>query len=105
MLWSFQGALETGRLEIDEERVSLGARTRSLTFPVDAIVAQAVEREPGRRIRGLPALMLELVTGDQIRLASLGGAGSLQEIALLVSAPGAAPGLRSSFPNPATTPR
>lgn len=102
VLWSFGEELSTGRLDVDEDRIVLTSRTHAFSFPQSAIVRELIERGPGRRIRGLPALTLDLA-GGQIRLASLGGAGSLLEIAKLVSATtGAEPAPRSSFPIPAT---
>jgi hypothetical protein len=106
VLWSLHGVLATGRLDIEDDRLTLTARTRSVSFPVASIADRVLERGRARRIRGLPALTLGLRGGEQVRIASLGGAGSLQEISILlgcsqVSEPGAAPALRSSFPTPA----
>ena len=106
VLWSLNGVLATGRLDIEDGRLTLTARARSLSFPAASIAGRILERGSARRIRGLPALTLELNGGEQVRIASLGGAGSLQQISMLLggprlSAPAAGPVLRSSSPTPA----
>jgi hypothetical protein len=103
VLWTFNNELSTGRLDVEDDRLTLTSRTHAFSIPRSAILHQTVERGPGKRIRGLPALTLDL-RGGQVRLASLGGAGSLQEIAQLVSASQAEePGPRLSSLTPATT--
>jgi hypothetical protein len=106
VLWSLRDVLLTGRLDVEDGRLTLTARARSLSFPLDSITGRALERGSSRRIRGLPALTLDLIGGEQVRVASLGGAGSLQEISFLLGGPGLsapvqAPVLRSSSPTPA----
>ncbi len=108
VLWLFNDVLATGRLDIEDGRLTLTARDRSFSSPVSGVGDHVIERGPARRIRGLPALTLDLADGVQVRLASLGGAGSLQEISSLVGGPGfsapvTAPALRSSSRSRATT--
>jgi hypothetical protein len=106
VLWQFHDTLSTGRLDLDDERLTLTGRDRSFSTPRAAVVGGMVERAHGRRLRGLAALTLELAGGEQVRVASLGGVGSLHEIALLVSASQEAePARQSSCLHPAPTPQ
>ena len=43
-----------------------------------------IERSPARRLRGLPVLSLRLVGGEIVYVASMGGPGSLQDLAAAV---------------------
>lgn len=86
VIWTSHDAISTGRLEVADDRVVLAARDRTFSFPLDSVVTSVVERGPARRLRGLPILSLRLAQGDCVEIASLGGAGSLHELALRVGA-------------------
>ena len=86
VIWSLHGLTYTGGLEIDGERYTLTGRTRTFAFLPSEITTSAVLRGPADRLRGLPVLKIGLGTGDVVHVASLGGAGSLLELAALVGA-------------------
>ena len=74
-----------GKLEVLKERVGLTSRGYTFFFPREAVADFVVERDVGSRIRGLPVVTIRLVGGEVVRVASLGGAGSLHEIAQLLA--------------------
>jgi hypothetical protein len=84
VIWAFHGTMSSGRIELGEDRVTLASKDRTLSFRRSSIAMFAIERAAGRRLRGLPALVIRLREGDVVRLASLGGVGSLQQLATLV---------------------
>ncbi len=88
VIWALHGRTHTGKLEALKDRVELSSRGHTLSFPRTAVAHYAVERGAGMRIRGLPVLSVALSGGELVRVASLGGAGSLHEIAALVAANG-----------------
>lgn len=81
VIWTFRGETCTGRVELARQRVTLSSRHETVSFETGAIATFAIERAPAQRLRGLPVLSLRLVGGDVIRIASLGGVGSLHELA------------------------
>jgi hypothetical protein len=85
VLWTFHGAVPAvGLAEVDDARVVLTSRSRSLSFPLGSIDRLDVLRAAAERVRGLPVLALCLEDGDVVRVASLGGAGSLHELTAAV---------------------
>jgi len=88
VLWSFHGNTHTGKLEATKERIELTSRGYTLAFAHDSIVHSVVERSPETRIRGLTSITVRLVGEEVVRIASLGGAGSLHEISALLAAGG-----------------
>jgi hypothetical protein len=91
VLWALDGQTHTGKLETLEGRFELTSRSHSLSFPRTSVTHYSVERRADARIRGLPAITVHLTGGQVVRVASMGGAGSLHEIAALVATPGGAP--------------
>lgn len=81
VIWTFRGETYTGRLELLHDRVTLTARDETVSFDTGSIVTFSIERAPRQRLRGLPVLSLRLLDGDVVRIASMGGAGSLHELA------------------------
>lgn len=86
VIWSLHGNTQTGKLEVTKERIELSSRGYTLAFPRDSVVHFAVERGADLRIRGLPSITMRLVGEHVVRVASLGGAGSLHEISALLAA-------------------
>ncbi len=80
VLWALNGTPCVGLAEVGAEGVVLTSRGRSLSLPFDTIRELDVWRSATERLRGLPVLALKLVGGDVVRVASLGGAGSLHEL-------------------------
>ena len=87
VIWSLHGCTHTGRLEVTERRIVLTSRECTLAAPRDRLLQLAIERDAGARIRGLTPIKARL--GDDVVLvASLGGVGSLHEIAALLAPSG-----------------
>jgi len=84
VLWVWRDDPYTGRLELDRDRITLSSRDRKLSLPVEALCQVEVRRAPAQRIRRLPVLALRTTGGDLVRIASLGGAGSLHELAVAI---------------------
>lgn len=83
VLWALHGQTRTGKLEVSRERIELSSRGHTFAFARDAVAHFVIERGATARIRGLPAITVSLAGGDVVRVASLGGAGSLHEVAAL----------------------
>ncbi len=92
VIWLFHGCVSAGSLGLGRERLVLTGRERTFAFRREEVEGAAIEREPGCRLRGLPVLAVRLDTGDSVRIASLGGIGSLHELAAVVSPHQAAAG-------------
>jgi len=84
VIWNFQGTTSPGKLDLSQDRVALTSRGRAFAFPLGSIATLVIERGPARRLRGLPVLSLLLVGGDTVTVASMGGPGSLQDLAAAV---------------------
>lgn len=80
VLWTLNSAPCVGLAEVDAQRVILTSRHRSFSFPLESVGKLDVLRGAAERVRGLPVLAVTLVSGDVVRVASLGGAGSLHEL-------------------------
>lgn len=85
-MWMLHGRIRTGRLEVHGDRLELLAGAHAFGTPFEAIASLAVERALPDRIKGLRVLALTLLGGDVLRIASLGGAGSHNEIVSLIGA-------------------
>jgi hypothetical protein len=98
IVWALHGRTHTGKLEAFTERLELSSRGYTLSFPRGSVTHFMVERGAGKRIRGLAAITIRLAGGDVVQVASLGGAGSLHEIAeLLATSEGAGPVRRQAL--------
>jgi hypothetical protein len=84
VIWTLLGTTSPGRLEVLHGRLALTSRERAFAFPLESVAAFTIERGPARRLRGLPMLSLRLVGGDTVSIASMGGPGSLQDVAAAV---------------------
>jgi hypothetical protein len=85
VIWALHGQTRSGKLEVSRERMELSSRGYTFGFARNAVAHSAVERGPDARIRGLPAITVRLAGGEVVRFASLGGAGSLHEVAALLA--------------------
>ena len=85
VIWTLQGDIHTGQLEVTKERVVLTSRRYTFGFPHDSVVHSVVERGAESRIRGLVPVTIRLAGEQVLRIASLGGPGSLHEIAALLA--------------------
>jgi hypothetical protein len=88
VIWALHGQTRTGKLEASRDRVELTSRGYTFAFARDAIAHFGVERGATNRLRGLPAITVSLAGGEVVRVASLGGAGSLHEVAALLASDG-----------------
>ena len=85
VIWTLHGTTSPGKLEISQGRLALTSRGRAFAFPIGMVATLMIERGPARRLRGLPVLSLRLIGGDTVLIASMGGPGSLQDLAALVA--------------------
>jgi hypothetical protein len=75
-----QGPLNIGRLELQPEGILLdGAVAREL--PYRDMHEVRVGRARGERIAGRPTLLVRLVSGGVVAIASIGAPGTLSELA------------------------
>jgi hypothetical protein len=84
VIWTLHGTTSSGRLELSHGRLILKSGGRALAFPLRTVATLMIERGPAQRLRGLPVLSLRLVGGDTVSIASMGGPGSLQDLAAVV---------------------
>jgi hypothetical protein len=97
VVWSENGGpLFAGRLDLDERSLRLdGTADQSQQSRrhvwLEELADVRLERHASARLAGLPTLVLELRDGPRFRIASLAGAGSLQELAEQVSVARVAP--------------
>jgi hypothetical protein len=91
VVWNVHDATYAGGLQLSGDRLTLTSKSFTLAVPGGSIVSLTIERAPGQRLRGLPVLHLRLDGGVDVRVASLGGAGSLHELAASLSARQALP--------------
>ena len=81
VLWTLNGQVHTGSIELQDDRLEFHARARALTVPLAAVTQFEIERGAPVRINGLAALKLVLVGGVVVRVASLQGMGVLHQLA------------------------
>lgn len=86
VVWVLHGKTSSGRLDVSADRVTLTSKGRAFSFPLRSIASFTIDRAPARRLRGLPVLSLRLNQGETVAVASMGGPGSLQQLAALVGA-------------------
>jgi hypothetical protein len=86
IVWNVHDATYAGGLRLSDDRLTLTSKSRTLCFPHRSITSFAIERGPTQRLRGLPVLRVRLGGGVDVRIASLGGAGSLHELAASLAA-------------------
>ena len=86
VIWTVDGATHAGRIELADDRVKLTSKTDVVSFDPSSVEAFAIERAPEQRLRGLPVLAVRLGGGEVIRVASMGGGGSLHDLAAWVGA-------------------
>lgn len=82
VLWSTgDNVFGSGRLEVLPNRVELSSKDALLAVSFEEVQDAHIERGPGNRLRGLPALSLDRGRGGRLLIASLEGTGALYEIA------------------------
>jgi len=81
VIWTTNGATHAGRLELVGDQMKLISKGETISFGAASVTAFAIERAPEQRLRCLPVLSMTLEDGDVLRVASMGGAGSLLELA------------------------
>src|SRR5689334_13839533 len=86
VVWSSDGERGSGRLEPFADHLELHGRGRSLSLPFSQLRSATIARRPADRLLGLPVLALEFLGLPTLRIASLEGAGFLQELADRVEA-------------------
>ena len=84
VIWNLHGTTSPGRLDVSRGRLALISRDRAFSFPLESVAAFVIERGPARRLRGLPVLSVRLVGGETLLVASMGGPGSLQDLAAVI---------------------
>ena len=84
VIWMLHGTTSPGRVDVSRGRLELTSRGRAFAFPLGSVVTSMIERSPARRLRGLPVLSVGLDGGDTVAVASMGGPGSLQDLAAAV---------------------
>jgi hypothetical protein len=81
VVWSESGRVpHVGKLELGSEGLRFGGR-RTRSVPYGEIASVRVARDENARIGGRPALVLDLVAGGSLRIASFAGIGVLSELA------------------------
>ena len=88
MVWSSNAGVTAGRLEPLADRFELYGRDRRVSVRFADLTGASIARRAGDRLLGLPVLALALGDRPPLRIASLEGAGSLQELADRVQAGG-----------------
>lgn len=88
VVWSDGEAVRTGRLDVLPDRLELHGRDGEQAVPFAEVADVAIGRCTVERLRGMPALVLDLRDGSRVRIASLGKPGILHELAQLVAASG-----------------
>ena len=79
-VWSDADAIDSGRLDVHADRLELHGRERRLIVGFAQLASLSIARHREERLRGLPVLVLRGSNGADIRIASLEGAGVLQEV-------------------------
>jgi hypothetical protein len=87
VLWTLDGTVRSGSLEVLVDRLELRTRGRTLAVPLDSIVAFGIERGSSVRLNGLAALKIVLYDGIVVRVASLQGMGVLHQLAGRLASP------------------
>ena len=85
VVWSFRDEEHAGALELVDGRIVLQAARGAMGLSLANVVHASVERGAAARLRGLP--VVRLVTRGElvVCIASLGGAGTLHELAQILS--------------------
>jgi hypothetical protein len=87
VLWSEPSrSVEAGKLELEPSGLRFegssrprGARVHRVYY--DDIAGVRIGHQPGERLAGRPALVLELADGGPLRIGSVDGAGTVSELA------------------------
>ena len=81
VVWSENGGHpHAGRVELGAGHLSLAGRPgRELRY--GEVAEMRIDRRPNLRLAGRPTLVIDTSTGERLRIASLDGAGTLNELA------------------------
>jgi hypothetical protein len=81
VLWSDPlSDLETGRLDLEGESLRFeGARVHRVYY--EDIEGVRIGRHVGERLRGRPAVVVDLLGGGSLRIGSVNGVGTVSELA------------------------
>jgi hypothetical protein len=81
VVWSSDGDRGVGRLEPFADRFELHGRDDPVSIPFAELTGASIARRPADRLLGLPVLALRVRNRPTVQIASLEGAGFLQELA------------------------
>src|ERR1700756_4838084 len=81
VIWDDSVESEAGCLELQPHGVRFEGFAHSHTVFFEDIESVHVGRAPAERLRGKPSLVLDRHTGGPVRIGSLDGLGSLNELA------------------------
>jgi len=88
VVWSVDGEIHSGRLDLHAGGLELHGRDSVLRLSFRDVTGASIGRRRDERLRGLPVLRLAGSGGTSIRIASLQGAGVLHELAHAVERAG-----------------
>jgi hypothetical protein len=80
VVWSTGQGVNSGRLEPEDDRFELVGRDHRLSIEFAGLAGVEIARRQSDRLRGLPVLVLRLREGEEVRVASLEGAGVLRDL-------------------------
>ena len=84
VIWNDSVDSEAGRLEVDPHGIRFHGAAHSHTVFFEDIESVHVGRAPAERLAGKPSLVLGRHVGRPVRIGSLDGLGSLNELAGLL---------------------
>jgi hypothetical protein len=81
VIWDDTGESEVGRLDLEPHGIHFEGGSHSHTVFFEDIESVHVGRATAERLRGRPSLVIGRHTGQPVRIGSLDGPGSLNELA------------------------
>jgi hypothetical protein len=81
VIWDDSSDCEAGRLDVEPHGIRFEGISHSHTVFFEDIESVHVGRAPAERLRGRPSLVLDRHAGRPVRIGSLDGLGSLNELA------------------------
>lgn len=88
VVWSDGETVRSGRLDVLADGLELRGRDGERAVPFADVTGVGIGRCTVERLRGMPALVLDLQDGTRVRIASLGKPGVLHELAQVVATSG-----------------
>jgi hypothetical protein len=80
VVWSENGSVASGRLDVRVDRFELAGRGQRLSIPFRELDSASIERGRTDRLHGLPVLELGRAGLLPVRIASLEGTAALHEL-------------------------